>query len=375
LAGSIEDTAPLDVVDRVPAPPVPARPQVAAAADAGDGTAVERRWFRRRSDNTASAGGELTQLHAQLVTDAEKARMQQHTGRLAVLSPTELRAERKAAEKVRKMRREQELATVTAELRRGGRERKATERQRDLDLGDQLWKRKALAKRTRLLDSTSRLAALHRTHLLASVLLVGVAFAGIAWTAKGVHDALVGPGGNPVAYLVEPVFSLPLLVIMLLQAQAAQWGRKFPEEPAEGAKSSRGKVYTLEGGLLLATIMLNASPVLPGLGTWKDTATLLAHLLPPALILVAVVLHPMVSSFVAGVMVAAYVDPDANETRLTDGELATVELARKINEDWSNGQLRESPTGGPSIRHAMDVYGLEKKKVQRAVDMWSRVYG
>jgi hypothetical protein len=55
--------------------------------------------------------------------------------------------------------------------------------------------------------------------------------------------------------------------------------------------------------------------------------------------------------------------------------LATVELARRINEEWSNGQLRESPTGGPSIRHAMDVYGLEKKKVQRAVDMWSRVYG
>src|SRR5205823_5494666 len=94
-------------------------------------------------------------------------------------------------------------------------------------------------------------------------------------------------------------FSIPLLVIMGLSARAAQWGREFPPP------GRQARIYALEVFLLAATIAMNTASVLPGSGTWHNLATLLAHLVPPVLIVIAVTLQPMVAAFLADILTAA----------------------------------------------------------------------
>lgn len=200
----------------------------------------------------------LVAMERKLVWLRGKATLQRDPAWLDLLSPVEALRERTAAIRIRGMRRRQQVASATAQVRLSGRERRAEQELARLELSDQLWQRRALARRDRMLDPVARLAAQQRTaRLVAQVLQLG-AVAGLVWTSVGVHDALVGPDGSPLAYLVETLFALPLLVLMTLRARAAQWGRAFP------SRDHQRKVYALEGALLFGSIAINTSPVLPG---------------------------------------------------------------------------------------------------------------
>lgn len=229
LAGGLEawlarsdDTIPMDAVDR------PA------------GAPVAGRLARRDDAGVAEAVAELDELETRLLVATGKARLQRDPAWLNVLSEDEVTAERSAVEQLRALRRVEVTAAAKASSARIVKERKQADRMADLDLREKLWQQRALAKRARLMDPTSRLASLQRTHVVVSLVLITLAVAGIAWTSVGVHDALVGVGGTALAYVVEPLFSLPLVVIMTLQARAAQWGRVFPM-PVAGARSTRWK--------------------------------------------------------------------------------------------------------------------------------------
>lgn len=341
------------------------RPSIVAltpsdASDPGDSEGL---------DETAAA--ELGKMRRELALLRGKAELQRDPAWLDVLSDKEAEHERDAAERIRGMRRDQHIAVATSTVRLAGRERRAEQRMARYELSDRLWQRRALARRTRLLDPTSRLASLQRTHVVSTVALLGLAVAGIAWTSVGVHDALVGPDGSALAYVVEPLFSLPLLVIMMLHARAAQWGRTFP------AREHRTKVYALEAGLLAATILINTAPVLPWLGTWQNFTKLLAHLAPPVLILVAVVLQPLVASFLAGILAAAHVDaPDPGGRRLTVETVNVMSMVVKIQAAMATGELQPwADTGLPSVTAISRYFNCEKKKAQGAHDALKMLRG
>ncbi|PZS32650.1 MAG: hypothetical protein DLM61_06520 [Pseudonocardiales bacterium] len=228
-----------------------------------------------------------------------------------------------------------------------------------MELSDRLWSRRAHARRLRLLDPTSRLASLQRTHVASSSALVAVAVAGIGWTSIGVHDALVGSGGNPVAYVVEPIFSIPLLVIMGLSARAAQFGRTFPPRPA------RARVYALEVFLLAATIAMNTVSVLPDTGTWHNLATLLAHLVPPVLIVIAVALQPLVAGFLAEILTDASSGGEGVAPRLDTDMVDTLTLVARVRTATTRGDLScWADTGLPSITSIQRYLRIEKRRAQ-----------
>lgn len=321
-----------------------------------------------QSEPGARAQAELAAMRTDLLIAAGKARLQRDPAWLEVLSPRESAAERRIAEQVRALRRRQQATAAKTSARREGRARRVEQRLADLELSDTLWRRRALARRARLLDPTSRLASLQRTHVLTSLVLITLAVAGIGWTSTGVHDALVGAQGTPLAYVVEPLFSLPLVVIMTLQARAAQWGRVFPSD------HGRGKVYALEAGLLAATILVNTSSVVPGLGRWQGTTVLLAHLAPPLLILVAVTLQPMAAGFLAEVLTTAHLEVTEGDKRLSAETVDVLTVAKRIRDDWAAGALRTSPEGGPSISHVQSRYGIGKQRAQAGVDAWRHLH-
>src|SRR5581483_3128734 len=215
---------------------------------------------------TTAQDPEIEKMRAQLALIKARAQLLADPGWLDEPVPGEKEADHQAAAQIRGMRREQSLATAMAHGKLGSKARRVDKRLARIELADRLWSRKALARRNRLLNPASRLAGLHRAHVASSTALIGVATAGIAWTSAGVHDAIVGPNGSTLAYVVEPIFSIPLLVIMAIAAHATGWNQTFPP-PAQ-----RTRVCTLEAFLLTSTIAMNTVSVLPETGIWHNTA-------------------------------------------------------------------------------------------------------
>ncbi|HEY1971123.1 MAG TPA: hypothetical protein VGH89_24420 [Pseudonocardia sp.] len=319
---------------------------------------------------------ELAEIRTQLDLTRARAALQRDPAWLDELSPGERAEERHAAETIRSLRRTRNLRAATATEKLNGRAQRVEGRIAAMELSDRLWSRRAATRRTRLLDPTSRLASLQRTHVASSTALISVAVAGITWTSSGVHDALVGPGGTMLAYLVEPIFSIPLLVLMGLSAQATQWNRTFPP-PAH-----RARVYWLEAFLLMATIGMNTVSVLPGIGSWRNVATLLAHLVPPVLIVIAVTLQPMVAGFLAETLTAAEQStaehrttelstalPARAEPRLGPDTITLLALIARVNTAMTSGELQQWDNSGlPSISAIQRHLRCEKRRAQAVWD-------
>lgn len=314
---------------------------------------------------------EVTEMRSELELVRATAALQRDPAWLDLLDDEEQHHERAAVRTVRRMRRKQLVASAKATDRLAGRERRAEQNLAQVGLTDRIWQARALARRTRLLDPTSRLAAVQKVQTVSSLVLLTMAAAGISWTSAGVHDALVGPDGSALAYIVEPLFCLPLLVIMAVQAIAAQWGRRFPE------REHRRKVYLLETCLLVATIAINSAPVLPVVGHWKDTTTLLAHLVPPALIVVAVVLQPMVSGFLSGILADAHLDvSDPGRRRLEAETVDVLVKVGKIQRAMTSGDVEIQPgTGRPSNEGIRRYFNCEKRRAQGVGDALDLLMG
>lgn len=324
--------------------------------------------FGQDGEEAPAPDDRLIRMAAELETARGEAELQRDPAWLARQSPGEMRRERRLARQIRGGRRRQIYTTVRSEQARQLAQVRAENRIAARDVNDQIWHRRALSRRQRMLDPTSRLASLQRVTSAASAGLIAVAVAGVAWTSAGVKNALVGPDGSALAYLAEPIFSVPLIVLMAVTAVAARFGRKFP------SKEHRTKVYAVEAGLLLASIALNTFPVLSITGTWQGATVLLAHLAPPVLILIAVVLQPLVTGFLAEILVEVGEDVTGN-SRLDEETVSLVRLATRVRIAVAYGRLEVQPaTGLPSIT-AIGKYLVREKAVAQQVHALLQEWG
>lgn len=359
---TLEDTAPLDVVDR------PA--------------AAGRRGLRALLPGTSEAAGAplvggpeeldpVARLAAEIRQAEQENELLANPAWLDRLSTAERDAERAVAEKIRAARRAERTAAALAQVSRDRRTRKHGDRLALITEKLGQWKAEALAKRDRLLDPSTRLAELHRVHKASTFVLRLLMLVGIGWTAVGVHDALMGPdvarwpATHWLAYGVEPLFSGLLLLTMNWHAQGARWGRPFP-----GGGRARTGVIVFEIGLLVAVILINISPVVPGLGVWRNTETFWARFLPPLLIAATVVMQVVIAGFVAKLMISALVEGKAT-TRLSADEASVAKLVRQIPKDLEAGVITasaESQYGLPSASAVAKWYGIGKPRAGAAVD-------
>lgn len=310
----------------------------------------------------------------QVLKDQGLVELQRDTAWLDVLSKRERKAQRRQAETLRAAERKlQQLQQSTDVEQRTG-AFKADARQMKIEHEERVWQARAQAKRERLMDPTSRLATIYRTQVAVSWVLMALAAIGIGWCTVTVGASL----GGGLGYTIEPLFSVPLLVIMALHALAAQNRTEFL------AGTSKVKVRLLEVTLFAVTIGLQVSAVIPKLDEPAANAAVLiiTHLFPPALIVLSVTLQPVVSSFLSGLLTSVYIEAGKDTKRLDADEVNLLQRVKMINTLWNAGQLRSANpndphdrTAGPSVKAVQDALGIKKELCQAGVDGWHQMYG
>jgi hypothetical protein len=128
--------------------------------------------------------------------------------------------------------------------------------------------------------------------------------------------------------------------------------------------------------LLLATIAMNTVSVLPGAGTWHNLATLLAHLVPPVLIVIAVALQPLVAGFLAEILTNAQVGAESVPPRLDTDAVEVLTLVARVRTAMARGDLSAwADTGLPSITAIQRYLRCEKRRAQSVADALRIVTG
>lgn len=317
---------------------------------------------------------ELDVERLQVRKDQGLVELQRDTARLEKLSPKEMRHQRREAEKLRAAERKLDVLRQSTAISQKTSLFKAEAKMEAAAQSERVWQSRAKARRGRLMDPTSRLATIYRAQRATSAVLMLLAVIGIVWCAVTVGESLDGG----LSYAIEPLFSVPLLVIMALHALGAQNRTTFLEGVA------RWKIRAVEAALFAVTIGLQVSAVLPKLAEpGANAATLLiTHLFPPALIVLAVTLQPIASAFLSQLLVSVYVEAGVDTKRLAADEVNLLQRVKTINKLWEAGQLRSANpndptdrTAGPSVKAVQEALGLRKETVQAGIDGWWQVYG
>lgn len=214
-------------------------------------------------------------------------------------SDAEIQADRELAERVRAQERDERKAAGDFAARKATRQRKFAEQAEEIELADRLDALRAQRDFRRASDPHAMTARLHRMGRRLPAVLVGTAVVGTIWSGVNVQHNLF-----PVAAFTDPLYwisfgfealiSVPLIVVMVTTAMAAQRGREV----------NRRKVIGIEVALLSVSIMLNVGPHI-GHG-WRE---LLEYGLAPVMVAVSVWLHPWVSSVFAGLIADAITTP------------------------------------------------------------------
>jgi hypothetical protein len=344
FVASMEDTAPMDVVDLEA--PRGFRTNATLAEQ------VRLANERLKLQNDPALREALPDVRLGSVLEADQAAQQQIRDAERAAS-TELALARITAKKEARLkdvegekkaalaRGRQSTKSSLAATKRDARAQRFEDKAAGVALSLELWKRRATARWERQTDPASRMALVYKMQYIVMAALGLLALGGIAWTAHGVKEALVGPYGNPLAYIVEPLASVPFLVLMVLHAIAAMFGRKFPQD-----RKQKALVLTVEVVLGLAIIITNVSPVVPVLGTWQTFPVFLGKLLPPMLIVVAVVLMSLAASFFSNLLVELF-PAEVNGGRLDDDTAKVLDGVKRIWAAMNAGELKPSIDNTP----------------------------
>jgi hypothetical protein len=333
LRNNLEDTAPMDAVDRPDyEPPALAAKQapaaeVAVASGPSTGTSGQvawsgassaaRKWWQR-----SLRGSEADQLEAELAEAARLVPIQSDPLLAERMSARERRVAAHAARKVRTAQRKAWEADQLAQVRRGVRSQKLATELADQRAEDERWHQRAESERQRLTSPAVRMGRLARSIRTRRIVFLAVAYAGILWGAFNVHDILTSyfdlkrtDGLYWLSFGVEPLLTVPLVQMMWDRATMASWGRALSWRRA-------WPIYLVEAALLLGA---TAIATLPRLG---DGKTALLFLVAPVMIAVAMIMLPIGHQQLNEILIAAR-DDAAEQDALANEESALAKFVAR----------------------------------------------
>lgn len=213
-----------------------------------------------------------------------------------LLSNSEMAARREIAEQHR-------AKDAVADVARTDRERDADSKIADMVLRHRIWHKRASLAQQRATSPEAQTAQLYQVATLAPRALIGVVAAGMTISAVNVQHVLTQGMSlaDPMywlSFLLEPLVSVPLIVVMMVTALAARRGHKV----------DRRKVAYIEAGLLAGMLALNVAPHIGG-GDWR---TMVYSAVGPIMVATSVALHPWVSGLFATLLTATHTDTPAD---------------------------------------------------------------
>jgi hypothetical protein len=215
---------------------------------------------------------------------------------------------RKLRKALRRRRKRHVLTQIKAEARNERRDWKIDNEDRQ----EKVTLRKALRKRRQLTDPNANLASAYVRYRAVSAVLALVALAGVAWTSHGVATALGGPHPALWLYILEPLASLNLLIIVFLQVVAAENGRQHKLAPIKtvvrrGKRTRRPSATGLiEVGLLVVVMVVNTTPAFTS--DHFSALEFAGRFFPPLLVTISVVLQYVSSDLFGEIIRDAVID-------------------------------------------------------------------
>lgn len=301
----------------------------------------------RRSPAGSNASGPVAALEAQVIEARGIVALQDDQALQDALSPSERAADRKVTEKIRGKERD--------ERKRAGIEQTRSAR---LLRSDDRWSSRARRSRDRLLNPNRRLAATYRRYRGLSVVPPVLIAAGVAWMSATVHDGLVGVDGPWLAYLVEPMASILLVVSMIAGFTAIQNGEDAPR-----------LLVRIDVALAAASLLLNVVPWSLRYG-W-DIGMLIAHALPPLLIIAAVVVHHTLSTVFSTILTSLY--DELSPTRLSEQTSDIVLFYERARREVEAGRITVGESGLPSRESIRRAFGIGKIRAQLTGDAFEHI--
>lgn len=329
--------------------------------------------IQRPTEAATSEFEEVQQLARQQREAHEKSEIQADPVFGTVLSRPEMDADRTVNEEVRAAERERRRQQGLAAVERDRKRDDANGRIADEAEKERVATAKAERKRRQLTDGGANLASAYRRYRGVSTGLAVLTVAGIAWTSYGVAHALGGANPDWIYYLVEPLFSLPLLAIVFMQITATENGRFHQVAPVQRVQNSHGqwvrKLSTLgrvEAGLLVGTLLINTWPAI---SDFTSAEHLFSRLGGPILIVVTVILQLVAAELFGEIIREAMLDGDNDEANVRERAKRAANKAVLILTAMREQSIKLEADGYPSVKEIGRRAHCEKGVAQSARDI------
>lgn len=240
------------------------------------------------------------------------------------------------------------------------------------DLKEQVTLRMAQRKRRQLTDGGANLAAAYRKYrLVVGVLMSGLLF-GITWTSNNVAKALGGETPHLIHYVVEPIFSLPLVVLVFMQMVAAENGLLGMLSPVR--RTQRGwwiptRVGLIEVFLLTNTVLIATWPVISA--DQFNLERLVLQGVAPVMVVLFTVLLGVAAEFFGRIIRDAWLAGDDSDSNQRERAKRAGSLAKQVRLAMADEQnpMPVGEDGLPSISAIQKRFPSEKLTAQVAHDM------
>lgn len=334
--------------------------------------APERRGlFRRRT-----AADQAAELTAQRDAARDVLKVQDDPALTKAMTPREIRRRQRDARAVRAAKAEQERRSALTATQRTAREQATNDELAEIANTDKVDAARAGAQCRRLTEPGARLAGLYRTQRWLSRLLLALVSGGIGWMAVNVHNAAVDastPLTDPgwwLSYLVDPLITTPLVVLLILRGIAARYGSR----PFGGVR-----IAVLEVVLLVLSAGLNLSGVF---GHEVTAGLLMSHVTPPVMVALIVFMYAPIMSFLGGLLAEAYEEAQAatRSAHLTEDEKTEAKRVGLALIGIRSGELPLGADGLPSTnqveKYLRSVNGkVAKAHAQRVAELVQTMLG
>lgn len=293
---------------------------------------------------------------------------------VTVLSQPERDADREVAEQIRERQREYRLSRGLEQVKAQAKHDEAQDAIDAEDRKQRVTLRKAQRKRDELTDGGKNLAATYRYYRGVAAALAGATLVGIGWTSYNVATGLNGGEvpSNLLLFGIEPLFSVPLVCIVIMQMVAAMNGRLHHVAPTKTSENGRRltAVGWIEVALLAGTTVIGVWPSLVELfgPAAFDGQMFAVRLIAPALVVMSVVLQLVAAELFGAIIRDAWLSGDEDDTNIRDRVRRANSLAQRVQAAMAEDSMPLQDDGLPSVSAIQKRFPCEKLTAQCAHD-------